>query len=83
MEPILRPGSLVLVDVSVRRLQESKWSNEYDRPMYFVELHDGYRWRLVSPGRHPLGDAPSPAIAMHARILEDSRRRRNCRARSR
>jgi transcriptional regulator with XRE-family HTH domain len=43
MEPILRPGSLVLVDVSVRRLQDSKWSNEYDRPMYFVELHDGYR----------------------------------------
>jgi transcriptional regulator with XRE-family HTH domain len=43
MEPILRPGSVVLVDVSVRRLQESDWSNEYDRPMYFVELHDGYR----------------------------------------
>jgi transcriptional regulator with XRE-family HTH domain len=43
MEPILRPGSIVLVDVSVRRLQESEWANEYDRPMYFVELHDGYR----------------------------------------
>jgi transcriptional regulator with XRE-family HTH domain len=43
MEPILRPGSVVLVDVSVRRLQESGWSNEYDRPIYFVELHDGYR----------------------------------------
>jgi transcriptional regulator with XRE-family HTH domain len=43
MEPILRPGSLVLVDVSVRRLQEGEWSNEYDRPIYFVELHDGYR----------------------------------------
>jgi transcriptional regulator with XRE-family HTH domain len=43
MEPILRPGSLVLVDVSVRRLQEGQWSNEYDRPIYFVELHDGYR----------------------------------------
>jgi len=43
MEPILRPGSLVLVDVSVRRLQVSSWSNEYDRPIYFVELHDGYR----------------------------------------
>jgi transcriptional regulator with XRE-family HTH domain len=43
MEPILRPGTLVLVDVSVRRLQNSKWSNEYDRPLYFVELHDGYR----------------------------------------
>jgi transcriptional regulator with XRE-family HTH domain len=43
MEPILRPGSVVLVDVSVHRLQESEWSNEYDRPMYFVELHSGYR----------------------------------------
>jgi transcriptional regulator with XRE-family HTH domain len=43
MEPILRPGSIVLVDVSVRRLQENEWGNEYDRPMYFVELHDGYR----------------------------------------
>jgi transcriptional regulator with XRE-family HTH domain len=43
MEPILRPGSVVLVDVSVRRLQENDWANEYDRPMYFVELHDGYR----------------------------------------
>jgi transcriptional regulator with XRE-family HTH domain len=43
MVPILRPGSVVLVDVSVRRLQESEWSNEYDRPIYFVELHDGYR----------------------------------------
>ena len=43
MEPILRPGSVVLVDVSVRRLQETEWSNEYDRPIYFVELHDGYR----------------------------------------
>jgi len=43
MEPILRPGSIVLVDVSVRRLQEGGWTNEYDRPMYFVELHEGYR----------------------------------------
>lgn len=61
MEPILRPGSVVLVDVSVRRLQETEWSNEYDRPMYFVELHDGYRcgWFQQEGGRlamqpHPL-----------------------------
>ena len=43
MEPMLRPGSIVLVDVSVRRLQENGWCNEYDRPIYFVELHDGHR----------------------------------------
>lgn len=43
MTPILRPGSIVLVDTSVRRVQEANWSTEYDRPMYFVELHEGYR----------------------------------------
>jgi hypothetical protein len=43
MEPILRPGSVVLIDSSVRRLQENEWFNEYDRPLYFVELHEGYR----------------------------------------
>src|ERR1700690_793508 len=43
MMPLLRPGSLVRVDTQLRRIEESDWSNEYDRPMYFVELRGGYR----------------------------------------
>lgn len=43
MAPLLRPGSIVLVDVSVRRIEDTDWTTEYDRPMYFVEIHDGYR----------------------------------------
>ncbi|HEY2460681.1 MAG TPA: helix-turn-helix transcriptional regulator [Candidatus Acidoferrum sp.] len=43
MTPILRPGSIVLLDISMRRIDETDWSTEYDRPMYFVELRDGYR----------------------------------------
>jgi hypothetical protein len=43
MVPLLRPGSIVLVDVTIRRIEEQEWSTEYDRPMYFVELRDGYR----------------------------------------
>jgi len=43
MVPLLRPVSVVLLDVSVRRIQDDDWANEYDRPMYFVELRDGYR----------------------------------------
>jgi hypothetical protein len=31
------------VDVTVSRIQDDDWTNEYDRPMYFVELQDGYR----------------------------------------
>ena len=43
MVPLLRPGSLVRVDTNLRQIEDSEWSNEYDRPMYFVELRGGYR----------------------------------------
>lgn len=43
MGPILRPGSIVLVDTSQRQIQDADWRNEYDRPLYFVELRSGYR----------------------------------------
>jgi hypothetical protein len=43
MIPILRPGSIVMVDVAVRRIEDIDWSTEYDRPLYFVEVRDGYR----------------------------------------
>jgi transcriptional regulator with XRE-family HTH domain len=43
MMPILRPGSIVLVDTSMREIEETEWSTEYDRPMYFVDIRDGYR----------------------------------------
>jgi transcriptional regulator with XRE-family HTH domain len=43
MVPLLRPGSIVLVDSSVRKIDDDDWTTEHDRPMYFVELRDGYR----------------------------------------
>jgi len=43
MVPILRPGSTVLIDPTVKRIEDGEWSNEYDRPMYFVEIRNGYR----------------------------------------
>jgi transcriptional regulator with XRE-family HTH domain len=43
MMPMLRPGSVVLVDARVRQIEDSDWVNEYDRPMYFVDVRDGYR----------------------------------------
>lgn len=43
MAPILRPGSAVLIDTSIHTIDDSTWSSEYDRPLYFVELRDGYR----------------------------------------
>jgi transcriptional regulator with XRE-family HTH domain len=43
MVPLLRPGSTVLIDTSLRRIEDAEWSSEYDRPMYFVEVRGGYR----------------------------------------
>jgi len=43
MTPLLRPGSVVLVDVSARTVEDGDWASEYDRPIYFVEVRDGYR----------------------------------------
>lgn len=43
MEPLLRPGSLVLVDTARQTVHNSGWSNEYERPIYFLEVRDGYR----------------------------------------
>ncbi|HUI51390.1 MAG TPA: helix-turn-helix transcriptional regulator [Terriglobales bacterium] len=43
MAPILRPGSIVLVDTALRRIEDEDWLSEYDRPLFFVETRAGYR----------------------------------------
>lgn len=40
--PILRPGSFVQIDPTARKIARSGWTSEYERPIYFVELRDGY-----------------------------------------
>jgi transcriptional regulator with XRE-family HTH domain len=43
MEPLLRPGSIVLIDTTARCVQDGLWTSEFDRPMYFVDVRTGYR----------------------------------------
>jgi len=38
MAPLLRPGSLVLVDTEMREIEVEEWTCEHDRPMYLVEM---------------------------------------------
>jgi len=42
LHPLLRPGSFVQIDARVRKVQPLRWRTEFDRPIYFVELRDGY-----------------------------------------
>jgi transcriptional regulator with XRE-family HTH domain len=43
MVPLLRPGSVVLVDTLIREINDENWTNEHDRPMFFVDVRKGYR----------------------------------------
>jgi len=65
MHPLLRPGSLVLVDPQLRHVQNSGWTSEYERPIYFIELHGEFRccWCHRDIGKitlvpHPLSTCP-------------------------
>jgi transcriptional regulator with XRE-family HTH domain len=40
--PLVRPGSFVQIDQNVRKIHPLRWRTEYDRPIYFIELRDGY-----------------------------------------
>ena len=42
MYPLLRPGSFVQIDNQPTHMQAAEWRTEFDRPIYFVELRDGY-----------------------------------------
>jgi transcriptional regulator with XRE-family HTH domain len=42
LSPMLRPGSFVQIDPNRRKIKSSKWQTEFDRPIYFMELRDGY-----------------------------------------
>jgi len=42
MYPLIRPGSFVQIDARQNKPQPISWRNEYERPIFFIELRDGY-----------------------------------------
>jgi transcriptional regulator with XRE-family HTH domain len=42
MYPLIRPGSLVRIDTREQKPRTVVWHNEYERPIYFLELRDAY-----------------------------------------
>ena len=45
--PIIRPGAFVKIDPQQRKVQSGKWQNDFDRPIYFVELAQQLRVHVV------------------------------------
>jgi hypothetical protein len=61
MHPVLRPGSLVLIDENRRKIATGGWANELDRPIYFLEHRGGFRcsWCAVDNGSVVVQPHPS------------------------
>jgi transcriptional regulator with XRE-family HTH domain len=69
LHPLLRPGTFVQIDQRVRKIQPLRWRSEYDRPIYFIELRDGYAcsWCELQDGHLLL--LPHPLSAVRVRRL--------------
>lgn len=42
MFPMIRPGALLKIDTTQNKLTPIAWRNEYERPIFFIELRDAY-----------------------------------------
>jgi len=74
MVPLLRPGTVVQIDNSRRRVANQGWSSQFDRPLYFIEMRYSYeccwcyqRGRELSLIAHPL----SPCGPRTIRVPDD------------
>jgi len=65
MYPILQPGSLVVIDETRRKVTNAGWSNEFERPIYFLEHRRGYAcaWCSLNGERLILQPHPTSACA--------------------
>jgi transcriptional regulator with XRE-family HTH domain len=61
MYPILPPGSLIVLDEGRKKIAAGGWSNEFDRPIYFLEHRDGYvcGWCTLQGGQIVIQPHPS------------------------
>jgi len=75
MYPLIQPGSLVMIDETKRKISTGGWTNEFDRPIYFLEHREGYScgWcnlnenqRVIQP--HPASMCPASVHSYPADI---------------
>lgn len=61
MSPLLQPGTFVSIDDTQRKIANSGWNNEFERPIYFLEHRTGYVCGWCSLNGDQLIVQPHPA----------------------
>ena len=70
MYPILQPGSLVIVDITKRKIVMDSWTTEFERPIYFLELERGWACAWCSVQGRQLVVQAHPASGVDVQILD-------------
>lgn len=70
MHPLLSPGAFVVIDESKRKIVSDGWTNEFERPIYFLEQRQGFLcgWCSLADGK--LAVQPHPSSDQIVRIFE-------------
>jgi transcriptional regulator with XRE-family HTH domain len=61
MYPLIQPGSFLMIDESKRKIVNTGWGNEFERPIYFLEHRDGFACGWCSLQGDRLVLQPHPA----------------------
>ena len=72
MHPILPPGSFVQVDETKSKVgdgTDGTWRSEFERPIYFVEMRDGYTCCWCSVKGNSIVLQPHPLSPVPVRVL--------------
>jgi len=69
MYPILPPGSFVQVDEAKTKVEDGGWRSEFERPIYFVEMRDGFACCWCSMKRDSIVLQPHPLSPVSVRVL--------------
>jgi hypothetical protein len=67
MYPIIRPGSIVQIDQSQKKIVPVKWENEHERPIFFIELRGEYICSWCEMREGYLSSIPHPTSKCEVR----------------
>lgn len=68
--PLLRPGSFVQIDQKIKKVHPTKGATEYDRPIYFIELRNGYLCSWCELQGNRLIATPHPLSPCNTQLFE-------------
>jgi transcriptional regulator with XRE-family HTH domain len=67
MYPVIRPNALLRIDTSQNKLKTVAWHNEYERPIFFVELRGAYACGWCELQSNQLLIIPHPSSPVRVR----------------